>query len=236
MGMMDNLKFLQMSFENIGPFRKPQTLQLADQGLVFVRGRNMISAAADANGTGKTFLFSILSWILFGEGLPGQDGRIQRGDDIACRFTKGPCLGILDLKDTTGAWQIERGRRPTKLAFDGAGQYWTGDAADQKIIQRIGFGSLTFRNALVLGQGTVDRLATAEQAVYLKMLDEIQGIDFRDPLDKARAWRDEWRKSLDELKTEIQEASMVRYQSQRQIGELEAAHDKHKEIKATRIK
>jgi len=47
------MKFVKLELGHFGPFRARQELPLADLGLVLVRGRNMISAAADDNGAGR---------------------------------------------------------------------------------------------------------------------------------------------------------------------------------------
>ena len=58
-----------IAFENFLPFRKRVELSLENQGFVLVRGRNEVSAAADANGVGKTSIMHAICYGLFGEDL-----------------------------------------------------------------------------------------------------------------------------------------------------------------------
>jgi DNA repair exonuclease SbcCD ATPase subunit len=176
----------RLTLEQFLPFRGRVELPLAGQGLVLIRGRNEVSVAMDSNGSGKTSVLHGISWTLFGEDLSG-----RKADAVACRFTEGTCLGRLDMVDAIGEWSVQRTRRPTGLLTSGIpGVAENEDMASvqQKIEQRIGFGVRTFKNAVVFGQGHFDRFANADQAEQMRMLDEIQGVDFREALARAREW------------------------------------------------
>lgn len=178
---------VSVAFSHFLPFRAPVVLNLADRGLVLVRGRNEVSAAADANGVGKTSVLHAIAWALFGEDLRG-----RRGDDVACRFTRDQCRVQVYLEDALGKWSVLRTRRPTGLAVegvDGIGENEDMKVTQGRIEQRLGFGIRTFKNAVVFGQGTFDRFAAADQSEKMRMLDEIQGVDFRAALDRAKEWR-----------------------------------------------
>lgn len=238
------MKFTELFIEHFGPFRKHLLLPLADLGLVLVRGRNMVSAAADDNGAGKTSLFSALSWVLYGETLPGSDGKVQRADEVACRFTTEPCIVSLDLQDNGTPYRLVRGRRPTRVElWENAGSpaAWASNpaldaaATQLKIEQLVGFGALTFRNAVVLSQSALDRLATADQSAYLKMLDEIQGLSFKDALERAKLWRADWERRRSEAVEAGNRAALQAQQSETSIALLEEARDKFATEKAARI-
>jgi DNA repair exonuclease SbcCD ATPase subunit len=173
--------------EQFGPFRERAELRLDNQGLVLVRARNEVSAAADSNGSGKTSLLHAVCWGLFGEDLAG-----RRADAVACRFTEGTCLVRLEMTDALGEWGVQRTRRPAALTIYGVpGVVENEDMASvqEKVAQRLGFGLRTFKNAVVFGQGAFDRFAGASQDEQMRMLDEIQGVDFRNALKRAQAWR-----------------------------------------------
>ena len=177
-----------LTMENFLPFRDRVELPLAGQGLVLVRGDNRISQAADSNGAGKSSIGHAVCWGLFGIDMKG-----RRADDIACRFTEGMCIVRLDMEDALGKWGVQRTRRPAGLTVygvDGVEQGTDMSIVQQKIEQRLGFGMRTFKNAVVFGQGAFERYASADQADQMRMLDEIQGIDFRDAGGRAREWRD----------------------------------------------
>lgn len=190
-----------LSFEHFTLFREKVELNIADQGFVLIRGRNLVSAAADANGVGKTSIGSAIKWGYFGEDLRG-----RRGDAVACRFTDAPCVVRLVNEDAVGRWTIERGARPGYLTVTGIdGITSTTDKAiiQDKIIQRLGFGARTFQNAVVFGQQVFERFATAGQDEQMKMLDEIQGIDFSDDRARIKTWRDDLLAQKAEVDTQL---------------------------------
>lgn len=185
-----------IAFENFLPFRKRVELPLADQGFVLVRGRNEVSAAADANGVGKTSIMHAICYGLFGEDLKG-----RKADSVACRFSSEQCVVHVVLEDNLGEWTITRTRRPASLKVTGIdGVLENDDAAEiqRKIESRLGIGVRTFRNAVIFGQGTFDRFSQADQSEQMRMLDEIQGIDFRADLARAKDWRESLQEKLDE--------------------------------------
>jgi DNA repair exonuclease SbcCD ATPase subunit len=179
------VKFHTLTLENFLGFRRTQQVPIADRGLVWIRGDNRVSSAADQNGVGKTSLAHALAYAYFGQTLDG-----RRADDVACRFTDGPCVVSVASDD----FEIVRGRRPKRFEIlskhddkligndDKERQAWIED--------QLGYGYRTFRNAVVFGQGNFDRFASAEQNDQLRMLDEIQGVDFREALKRSKAWRD----------------------------------------------
>jgi len=233
------MKFRSLSFENFLSFRTKQTVPLADLGLVLVRGENRISEAADSNGSGKSALFSALSWVLYGETLPGPDGKVLRVDEVACRFTKEPCEVRLEMTDQTGVWAVERGRRPAFVRLLKSGSVVEVTDAREfqvKVDQLVGFGPATFRNAVVFGQGTFERFAQADQSVQMKMLDEIQGCDFRAALDRAKAWRDEWNRKLNALIGDATVLVSRKAGAERVREELISARMQFRDGKASRVK
>lgn len=221
-----------IAFENFLPFRKRVELPLADQGFVLVRGRNEISAAADANGVGKTSILHAICYGLFGEDMKG-----RKADAVACRFNEDQCVVHVVLEDDLGEWTITRTRRPAKLSVTGIpGVLENDDAAEiqRKIDSRLGRGVRTFKNTNVFGQGTFERFSQADQAEQMRMLDEIQGIDFRADLIRAKDWRADLQEKLD---------AQIRFrdtlstdQLEKRIGDLIAARDFFDENKAQQIR
>jgi DNA repair exonuclease SbcCD ATPase subunit len=202
------MKFETLTFENFMSFRSEQVLPLADLGLVLVAGDNRLSASADSNGSGKTAVFEALCWGLFGQTLRG-----LKADDVACRFTRGQTKVQVDLKLDTGFHSIIRTRRPqtVSLVTPGGvvGAADTGDdprAVQEKIDQLLGFGFRTFRNAAVFGQQTFERFSTASQADQLRMLDEIQNVDYKGAQDRAKAWRDKAAARLEQIQSGVTNA------------------------------
>jgi len=223
------MKFLELTLENFLSYRQKQTLPLADQGLVLIRGENTVSSSMDANGVGKTALWDALAWALYGQTLRG-----LKADDVACRFTSGTCRVAVSVLVDSKRYTIERTRRPAEVSviLHNVMGRWLGRDAEQVIAQVVGFGFRTFCNALVFGQGAFDRFALADQGEQLRMLDEIQGLDFRAALDRAKAWRDGWKTRLVGFQSETAVLIERKVQSTRQVVQLEEAQ---KEF-ATRVR
>src|SRR3990167_11164767 len=109
-GAGGGMKFKTLTVENFLSFRKPQTVPLADLGLVLVRGDNRVSGAASSNGSGKTAIFDALCFALFGLTTRG-----LKADDVACRFTDGPCRGELIFEAGGGTVFVLGGRGPARV-------------------------------------------------------------------------------------------------------------------------
>lgn len=219
--------------EQFGPFRGREELHLDNQGLVLVRARNEFSAAADSNGSGKTSLLHAVCWGLFGEDLAG-----RRADAVACRFTEGTCLVRLEMVDALGEWGVQRTRRSAALTTYGVpGVTENEDMASvqEKVVQRLGFGLRTFKNAVVFGQGAFDRFSQADQSEQMRMLDEIQGVDFREALKRAQAWRRDLTERLGEERQAGNAAAARLDGLGRTVATLSAARDSFESGKAAQV-
>jgi DNA repair exonuclease SbcCD ATPase subunit len=223
--MMD----IAVAFENFLPFRDRQVLQFTNQGFTIVNGVNNISASHDANGVGKSALFSALSAGWYGCDLNG-----RRGIDLACRHTSGKSEVVITSTDDKGTWQVTRTFRPThSVVLEG---FDLKDKVDLKDLQpmieaRLGFGLLTFRNAWIFGQGNFDRFARADQAAQMRMLDEIQGLDFRVALDRARDWRTQCESQRDACLAQHRDTTGRLGQARSSLADLETAYAQFQESK-----
>ena len=222
------MKFLTLELENLRTFVKPVRLPLADLGLVVIRGDNRVSASCTDNGVGKTGLLHGLSWALFGKDLDGAGAA-----DVACRFNDAPGRAELCMD---GGWRIERHCRPTDLLVFQNGVCRDKGEAEQAIQDALGWGWQTFRTGVVFGQGGLNRFAAAAQSDKMKLFDEMLGMDFRVPLDRAKAWRDDWSRRLDDALAEAGEFKAVLERDLVQIYDLENAFDEFKTGKASRLK
>ena len=218
------MKFLDLTIENFMTYQSHQSLPLADQGLVLVRGENRSSACTDSNGVGKTGIFDALTFALFGQTLRG-----AKADDVACRFTTNQCWTALILEAEGKRWAIERYRRPAGLDFynvDGkAGSGISGNEAQWKIDDVLGFGARTFRNAVIFGQSTFERFAKASLPDQMKMLDEIQNIDFREAKKRAQDWYGKAMRRKEEICADMRNLNARREAAEGQIEELVKMRD-----------
>jgi DNA repair exonuclease SbcCD ATPase subunit len=225
-----------LSMENFLPFRKRTTLPLGDRGLVLVRGRNEVSQSSDANGVGKTSIPHAICYALFGEDLKG-----RKADAVICRFApKGAtCTVSIELEDALGPWSVTRTRSPATLRVTGIDG--VPDGADMKVTQekleqRLGFGLRTFKNAVVFGQGAFERYASADQADQLRMLDEIQGVDFSEPLRRAREWRAQLGEALTVNSGDADVARSTLTAASSSVSDLTVARDGFDAAKRERIR
>ncbi len=177
--------------ENFMAFREPFEVRVSGRGLVLVKGQN---------GAGKSaMLVKLPSWVLYGATPDG-----FKYDELACRFTKGTCRGWVTLRDEQGEWTVVRTRRPASLMVQGAD--WQGETMEglqRRIEDRLPWGPSTFRNAIVFGQGNFDRFASASQEEQIRMLDEIQGVDFSGALRRATEWRAASRQRAESLQAKL---------------------------------
>lgn len=185
--------FESLTLSNFLAYRATATVPLDRRGVVLIRGDVRVSSAADSNGAGKTTIASALAWALWGETLDG-----KKGDDVICRFAKGPCTVAVTCRDGDRRWRATRTRRPGTLSVEESpdGVKWVEpedlrgkDAKDVQdwITSRVGYGFRTFRNAVVFDR--FERFASADTSEQMRMLDEIQGIDYRAALRRATDWR-----------------------------------------------
>ena len=191
----------RLIIENFLPFRDRVELNLADRGVVLVRGDVRVSAATDSNGAGKTSVPGAICWALFGEDLRG-----RKADAVANRFTDATCRVHLEMVDALGAWWVRRTRRPASLTTGGIPGVLENEdmrVLQQKVEQRLGFGLRTFKNAVVFGQGAFERFSLADQAEQMRMFDEIQGLDLKPALKRATAWRADLSEKLRALEADV---------------------------------
>lgn len=220
---------ITLSFAHFLSYRNEQTLTLTQQGLVAVQGKNEVSSALDANGVGKSAIFGALC-----AGWFGVDLNQRRGADLACRHTTERSVVTIHTEDELGAWSVTRTFRPSHtITLDG---FDLRDKVDVKVAQelieqRLGMGVRTFRNAWIFGQGTFDRFARAEQSEQMRIIDELQGLDFRSALDRAKSWRDVIRRQGEDLEENRRRCGERQEQAEEHVRELCTARDHFDAIK-----
>lgn len=223
----------KLVMDNVLPFRGRVELRLDNQGLVLIRARNEISAAADSNGSGKTSILHAICLGYYGIDLVG-----RKADAIACRFTEGRGLIEVHNVDELGEWGLCREFRSSKLTtwgIPGVAENEDITSLTEKIIQRLGIGLRTFKNAVVFGQGAFERFANAGQAEQMVMLDEIQGVDFREALSRTRDWRAQLQEQSRQA-SEAQRAAASRVDHVgRTIGILFNSRDTYEATRRSRV-
>lgn len=225
------MRIHSLQIEHFKTYRDRVEIPLDSLGLVLVKGQNDVSEASDSNGAGKSSLIvDAPSWILYGMTPTG-----LRGDEVACRFTKDQCIGSMTLEDENGIWTITRTRRPATLTVEG----WDGEdmkALQARIEQRLGRGFKTFKNTIVFGQGNFERFSQADQAEQIKMLDEIQGVDFTKPLARADTWRKSLQAKVESIQDSIRNDEDGMGRMTHTVSQLEQAQAQFDKNQAEKVK
>ena len=82
-------------------------LELSNQGLVLIKGKNLDNDAIDNNGSGKSSIVESLVYALYGRTIRG-----LKGDDVVNNVTKKNTKVFLDLVDDQGdEYRIARYRK-----------------------------------------------------------------------------------------------------------------------------
>lgn len=236
-----------VSIAGVGPFRRRAEFPVAGVGLVLVRGDNRASSSADSNGVGKTALWSFgLSWGAFGETLAG-----ERGDEVLNRFSTGP--GLVEVigvdAGTKRHWKVVRGRRPKRVeawewsdpdvSYDGEPTHWSrvlAEADDRDVNAWVEDRYLpwrVFRNAVVFDRDV--RFTRAGQDEQMRMLDRVQGVDFRAALSRAKAWRDGAEETRSASASAASAARSALEEAEAAAAELATLRDGFADAKAARV-
>ena len=89
------LKPIDLTLENFGSFGPPQTIPLADLGLVLIEGENRKSKSAGSNGSGKSTILEGFGWVLFGKTTKG-----VLADKVINRRAGKNCCGMVRLRES----------------------------------------------------------------------------------------------------------------------------------------
>jgi DNA repair exonuclease SbcCD ATPase subunit len=166
--------FREVKAKNFEGFVKLGPLALDSSGVSLIIGRNRDTTAATSNGSGKSTIFNLILWILYGKTLDGSS---------VIRIGEKKAEGVLFLEKNGDEYEVERTtteRRGTlSLKMNGETISSEGSkAGTQSNIDRLlGLDFVSFRNSVIFGQG--DRMRFADP--HLK--DEQRKKIFRSALD-----------------------------------------------------
>lgn len=130
-------------------------LPLKNMGLIWIGGENKDTKAADNNGSGKSTIFKLLTWTLFGQTVDGEKG------DKVIRHGAKAATGEVDLGDGDDVWTVRRTRKkgsPGLLLIQPDGNEFKAgkDELQDRIIEMAGgLDFLAFKNTVLYGQNDV---------------------------------------------------------------------------------
>ena len=212
-----------ITVENFMGWRGQHTVQLGDQGLLHVAGRNLDDPGNDSNGSGKSTLLEALTWCLFGEGLPRPQGNAERGvraDEVLNDTLGKQCRVLVAVDGGAHPIRIARWRKWRERTGDKASNgvrlvvgdvvYDTLDEAetDRLICQHLGITYDIWARGVVFGQEASFNFCDATATQRADILTTVRGLEDVDRwLD---ACRDEKRGLVNLLATESGKLGVLR--------------------------
>lgn len=203
-----------ITVENFMGWKGVHTVQLGNQGLLHVAGRNLDDPGNDSNGSGKSTLLEALTWCLFAEGLPRPQGNAERGvraDEVLNDTVGKQCRVVVDVAGGAQPVRVERWRK-WKVAGGKASNgvrllvgdvtYDTLDEAetDRLICKHLGITYDIWARGVVFGQEASFNFCDATASQRADILTTVRGLE---DVDKwLEACRDEKRGLVNLLATE----------------------------------
>ncbi len=162
-----------MMVRNFKAITGPHVVPLREQGIVHVLGRNLVSEAADSNGSSKTALMvSAPCWCFTGR--TEEKRRVVGGAAVRNRWTKESVLVEFEYEDKGERYVLRRertaGNIETVKLTGPHGRVWD---AKHEIEQRLGFDWSFFTNVVVFGPDTSARFSQAVDADRKAVFDQI---------------------------------------------------------------
>lgn len=213
------------------------SLNLHNQGLVFISGNNEDTKSANSNGSGKTTLFKGLSWALFDECVDGDSGDevIRRDPDTAEPVSTG-AAAILTMAIGDEVYRIDRRRkvgRPllTIELIERGGVTGFADPVpgsrkelNEWIIAKMGMDFHAFKNTVLYGQGDVQKFAhprtrdgERKAMLHRVLRTDVLQVCHEVARERAKATRKEQadaQKRIDELSARLDEVDMESIETQ----------------------
>lgn len=173
--------FQKLVFQNLFSFGCRQALQLEDQGVIQVVGRNVDEPDADSNRVGKSAIIEILVWCLFGRTI-----RYGFRNDLAVnRFHKRDAFATIHFSANSVPYRLTRYRKHKK--HGNALLFWRGSRlissrheklTQQKIESVLGMGYDVFCNSVIFGGARpFAALSDAEQKKVLESFLHFEQFD-----------------------------------------------------------
>jgi len=199
------MKFVKLTVQNFMSIRTAE-VELTDQGLVLVQGKNNDDPAFESNGAGKSTIFESLTYALFDKTIRG-----LKGDEVINNTVGKNCYVFLDLKDDDGvSYRIARYRKHNEhrnnvYIYRDTKNITPKSSKDSNafIEQLIRMDYDTFSNSILFGQGLIKMFSTASDADKKSILEKMLNMSiFKDAQEVAKEKLREKKESLTKLETE----------------------------------
>lgn len=201
-------RFKKVEAENFLSFER-LTMDLENQGLILINGRNRTNDSFDGNGSGKSSLMNSIMWGMF-----GKTPNSLSADDVVNNKVGKNTVVTLHVEVDEVPYRIERYRKHTKnkntVKVFREDKEITGKSVkdtDNLIVELFGVDYTTFTNTIFFGQGNVVTFANATDKERKEILERVTGIEvYRKAQDIAKEKVKEQNLSLKEKERELDKA------------------------------
>ena len=176
--MASNIRFINMFGEGFQSIGKAE-INFENLGTCYVRGINKYDNKTKSNGSGKSSLFSMLHWCLFGKTAAGI------GNGVLNKFYKdNGCFVTVNLDIDSVNYEITRSIKHSKYETgvtvlknneDISGNNKTD--SDKLIKDILGLDSELFTQMIFLSQGFANRFAVYAPKARKELLESLYGLD-----------------------------------------------------------
>ena len=225
------MKLKSVTVKNFLSIREA-TIELAEQGLVLVKGQNLDSPAFDSNGAGKSTTFEAVVYSLFEKTVKGLSA-----NDIINEEVGNNTSVILDFDGSDGkAYRIARYRKHnehknnTRIFQEGKNITPKSSKDCNKLIEEIiGMDFITFTNSIFFGQGLIKKFALATDAEKKGILEKMMQMDvWSKCLEVAKDKQKKNDKQLTSLENKVQSSKSL-------LSEIEDTIDSLKEAEKEEV-
>lgn len=197
---MANIYFRSMKLENFMSYKEAE-LHLNRSGYVVVKGvNNNPEDSAKSNGSGKSSLFSALSWCLTGETVNG-------AKNVSNIYTEGKTSVSVEFDLDKHTYIITRTKNPSNLFIkvDGVDKSGKGIRDTEKIVEEY-LPQLThslLNSVIILGQGLPGRFTNNTPSGRKEVLEKLSNSDFmiEDIKKRLTGRKDYLNKTFSDLKS-----------------------------------
>lgn len=220
------MKLKSVTVKNFLSIREA-TIELAEQGLVLVKGQNLDSPAFDSNGAGKSTTFEAVVYSLFEKTVKGLSA-----NDIINEEVGNNTSVILDFDGSDGkAYRIARYRKHnehknnTRIFQEGKNITPKSSKDCNNLIEEIiGMDFITFTNSIFFGQGLIKKFALATDAEKKGILEKMMQMDvWSKCLEVAKDKQKKNDKQLTSLENKVQSSKSLMSEIEDTIDSLKDA-------------
>jgi len=204
------IRLISITAENFMSYSKLE-VNLSEQGIVGIGGKNVDDNLADNNGAGKSAIFESIVWCLFGQTIRGMSG-----DEVVNRISDKDCSTRLDLMVEDKHYRIIRCRKHSKAGNSVLVYMFPDNYADGAVLTDLSRATATDTQEVINNLIDIDFNSFCRTVVFSG--GEVS--QFSQATDSERKWLFEKLLDLD-IYSRCQEIAKERYKVAERQVELE---------------